>query len=419
MASPTLLSITKRSAVAKEVPDVADLIGGSSKLLRLSPLYLEYLIEAMLSAVYSVERGHSPRPHTNPFTVYVKTWHESSLAKLSDADIARAWEVADFLMLDRVFITCLADVVVQREVRTAAALVRSSRSLLTAEQRRNGGITLRVRKLELKSLPVAPGARLHSKFDPRVVNQRCRVAATGVKMPADEKEFMLACRFGHVNTIREAHATLKLAKVKQMAKNAIAYGEAAYAGHWSVFNLLEQLRVPYHMAFTAIRFAAERGDLRMVQRLHDDASYSGVDSGCWDWRLYAARKGHRHILEYAQKEGELDSFYIKDELLAWHMPAHIKEWLIEQMDEEDKENLDAAMGDIDSTSGSEDGRWDRDEVARQRDAKRHAALLRRINRLDETGHWSESEGSLDSNDSEDIDKEDGDASEDEDDIDGM
>ena len=51
--------------------------------------------------------------HKNKWTVFCTTWHPGTLARLSDADLAEAWRLADYLYLDESCSSVLQDVAVQ------------------------------------------------------------------------------------------------------------------------------------------------------------------------------------------------------------------------------------------------------------------------------------------------------------------
>jgi hypothetical protein len=81
--------------------------------------YCVYLLSAMSSALSVSVPDYSSR--TGELTVYSSTWHASSLGRLSDADIANLWRLADYLMLDAACFRCVEDVAVQRKARSGVS----------------------------------------------------------------------------------------------------------------------------------------------------------------------------------------------------------------------------------------------------------------------------------------------------------
>jgi hypothetical protein len=65
-------------------------------------------------AAAALQRASSWFATNDVYTVFAETWHADSLARLSDADLANLWRLADYLMLDEACLKCLEDVVVQR-----------------------------------------------------------------------------------------------------------------------------------------------------------------------------------------------------------------------------------------------------------------------------------------------------------------
>jgi hypothetical protein len=93
---------------------------GAAAATLLAPPYCEHLVTALSAAVADAAdpTADQPPPHLNHYTVFACTWHATSLAKLPDADIANCCRLADYLMLDEACLSCLEDVVVQRQARS-------------------------------------------------------------------------------------------------------------------------------------------------------------------------------------------------------------------------------------------------------------------------------------------------------------
>jgi hypothetical protein len=97
------------------------LLEGAAVGTSLSLPYCRYLVSTLLEAVVTASDKIIDQPQKNIFTVFAETWHAASLAHLSDADIANAWRLVDYLMLDAACVRCLEDVTVQRQARSGVA----------------------------------------------------------------------------------------------------------------------------------------------------------------------------------------------------------------------------------------------------------------------------------------------------------
>jgi hypothetical protein len=122
-------SLLQRSALAEivGVDEAACLLGAETELM-LSLPYCQYLMSTIQEAVERATDASAGQPHLNKYTVFAETWHATSLARLSDADIANALRLSNYLLLDTVCLTCLEDVATQRQV-THGALGPSLRDL--------------------------------------------------------------------------------------------------------------------------------------------------------------------------------------------------------------------------------------------------------------------------------------------------
>jgi hypothetical protein len=94
------------------------LLEGAAAGTTLSLPYCRCLASALLEAVRAASDESLDQPQFNKLTIFAETWHATTLARLSDADIANLWRLADYLMLDATCFRCLEDVAVQREVRS-------------------------------------------------------------------------------------------------------------------------------------------------------------------------------------------------------------------------------------------------------------------------------------------------------------
>src|SRR4051812_13529320 len=71
-------------------------VEGAAAGLSMSLHYCGYLASMISDAVTAgVGSGHVHwLPHNNAWSVFCDSWHASSLARLSDADLANAWRLA-------------------------------------------------------------------------------------------------------------------------------------------------------------------------------------------------------------------------------------------------------------------------------------------------------------------------------------
>src|SRR4051812_943480 len=78
--------------------------------LSLSSPYCRYLASTMSECVAALSDSTQEQPQSNQFSVFSQTWHASSLARLSDADVANVWRLAEYLLLDADCVACLLDI---------------------------------------------------------------------------------------------------------------------------------------------------------------------------------------------------------------------------------------------------------------------------------------------------------------------
>jgi hypothetical protein len=113
--------LLQRSGLADAGVDGEALLEGAATATSLRLPYCRYLVSALLDAVAAAADPTADQPQLIDYTVFCATWHAASLARLSDADLANAWRLAEYLLLDGACSSCLEDVVVQRALRSGTA----------------------------------------------------------------------------------------------------------------------------------------------------------------------------------------------------------------------------------------------------------------------------------------------------------
>src|SRR4051812_25425839 len=95
-----LTAMMARSGLREtEVTADAALAGAAAGLSMQNP-YCHHMASAVVRAVGAATDPSREQPQNNAWTVFCDTWHASSLARLSDADLANAWRLAEYLLLD-------------------------------------------------------------------------------------------------------------------------------------------------------------------------------------------------------------------------------------------------------------------------------------------------------------------------------
>jgi hypothetical protein len=113
--------LLQRSGLAEAGVDGEALLEGAATATSLSVPYCQYLVSVLMEATVAAADPELEQPQLNDLTVFCETWHAASLARLSDADLANAWRLAEYLLLDGACFKSLEDVVVQRALRSGTA----------------------------------------------------------------------------------------------------------------------------------------------------------------------------------------------------------------------------------------------------------------------------------------------------------
>jgi hypothetical protein len=291
-----------------------DLLQGAAAALSLTTPYCWYLAAAQSAAAAAASDQALRQPQRNHFTVFAETWHAASLAHLADVDIANAWRLADYLLLDEACLQCLEDVMVQRLLRTDPSRTHLI-SLLTP--------------FEIPAFSISRSAnicRRTTAVDNDLIRAEydCRYqVARGIRAPRAQvrDELKIAAEWGHWRLMQpgtDAHAE---AAPRWDFRTTAA---AAWAGQLQVLQMLRRhgcdwdpnaldgaLVQGHHdvllwaLANGAPRFrfwtlgAARCGCLPALQWAHECGDPTMKEEGVLDClRGLAASNGHQHVVEW-------------------------------------------------------------------------------------------------------------------------
>jgi hypothetical protein len=288
--------LLQHSGVAEAGVTGDALLEGAAAGTSLSLPYCRYLLTALLEAVTMAADVSFDQPQHNTYTVFSDTWHAASLARLSDADIANAWRLSDYLMLDAACVGCLEDMILQRQARSGVA------NQLVAVP--SHGVSKRLSNIprELSYLP-ASERRVHR----------------GIAVPGDV-EMIFAALWGHWDTLLQAHAA-------GVAWGVDATAGAAFGGHLRLIQRLRQAGCPWCGAIVeyACRnghsklaiWALEHGAPTYESWLSCAAGYGCVPVLQWAWRhrwLHAVNIPR--VRQQASEEGQSHVVAWLDEVVA-------------------------------------------------------------------------------------------------------
>ncbi len=223
------------------------LVDGAAAGTSLSLPYCTYLLPVLLDAVASTEDASLYQPQLNELTVFAETWHAASLARLSDADIANAWRLADYLMLDAACVGCLEDVIVQRQARWGVANQFITPQSVTVSNR------------------VASITELLDDHPPSL-----RPVARGVAVLHDRNEIPTAALWGHWDLLRRAQAS-------GLAWHDIAPSAAAQGGQLRLLQRLRHARCSWNEMVIHHAISKGHGDLAIWAIEHGAPTFSGSD----------------------------------------------------------------------------------------------------------------------------------------------
>jgi hypothetical protein len=285
----------KRCSLASEADVGSDsALESASCQLSLSLPYCQYLMIRMLRAAADAEADVTTattaddisarwQPQHNVYTVFCETWHAASLATLTNADIANAWRLADYLLLDAACCACLADVATQRQLRTGVP--NALLSVLHADRvcvRLEAALALLSDSLEYAGrVEESKGVVIDT---PRVVR--------GLDVPTTPHLMRVAARWGHLHLLllgRAAGLALQIGLVLAAASN----------GQLRLLRQLQRLGSPW--GESAIWFANFSG--------HSDTAARWL-LACGEpvlstWPLMGFNYGRLALLQWAWRCGRL------------------------------------------------------------------------------------------------------------------
>jgi hypothetical protein len=276
---------------------VADdaLLEGAAVGTSLAPAYCSFLVSTLEQAVRAAADQTLEQPQQCYRTVFAETWHAGSLATLSDADIANAWRLADYLMLDTPCVVCLEDVIVQRETRSCVPNQLAAIYLLSSHN------SIQSRLTEIRQQLLGCSA------------EWCAVAR-GLAVPTHPSALRSAALWGQWDLIVQARAA-------GMEWDKRLCADAATAGNLPLLCLLRRNGCPWDEL--VVFHACRRGDERMaLWALENDApalhfARSAAHFGC----LAVLRWAHAH---HVLRREELPD--LRAEAVAGNMPAVVA-WL--------------------------------------------------------------------------------------------
>jgi hypothetical protein len=197
------------------------------------------------------------------------------LARLSDADLANAWRLAEYLLLDGACFTCLEDVVVQRALRTG-----TDNQLLPSLVMAHLGV-IAVRTAALRQLATYHYFAAHDRV------------ARGLDVPTGALKMAIAAKWGHWDMLLQARAA-------GVPWNEDVTNCAARGGHLRLLQQLRQAGCPWNNF--VVWGACEQG--------HDKLAVWALDNGAPTfsyWLGDAAQRGRLTALRWAQSKARLST----------------------------------------------------------------------------------------------------------------
>jgi hypothetical protein len=270
--------LQQRSGLAEAGVDGQALLEGAATGTTLALPYCRYLVTMLLQAVTAAsdEAMDSDQPQLNAYTVFCQTWHEETLARLSNADIANLWRLVGYLMLDAACLTCLEDVVVQRHVRSG----RHNTLLPTGAIVEGSAIVQRPRAILARTW--------YNEWHTSRV-------ARGLEVPVFT-ELQEAATWGHWDLLQQARAA-----GAPWTRN-ITIG-AVLGGHLRLLQQLRQAGCPWD--FDVVENACKGGHTKLAIWALENNAPRGVF-----WREYAALWCRPAVLQWARSHDALPDDYV-------------------------------------------------------------------------------------------------------------
>jgi hypothetical protein len=143
--------------------------------------------------------------------VFTTTWHADSLARLSDADIANAWQLADYLLFEESHFQHLEDVVLQRRARSnmangLLAAIVGAESRLTKLQSRLDKLheltyvpaSLACIDLDDRALTIGVGTNRMGFWEKKNASELYSLLARGLAPPVNAFEMEICAAWGQI-----------------------------------------------------------------------------------------------------------------------------------------------------------------------------------------------------------------------------
>jgi hypothetical protein len=297
-ASHSLSLLERTSLPVAEAAITADaLLAGAAAGLSLVQPYCNYLVSTLMDAVTTAQAADESldQPQLNKYTVFADTWHATSLARLSDADIANGWRLADYLMLDAACFLCLEDVAVQRLLRT--------------------GITNPFLSLSPSAMDNVTNRSKEIRRFLGDIGSRHRSLVCGLVLPIDRSEMYTMAQWGHGDLILQAREA-------GMQWDCWTIALAASTGHFRVVQRLRQAGCPWDgmVVESACRAKEETFAIWAL----DNGARTFVD-----WLDTAAEYGCLAVLQWAWNHGRLPAGELSTLREVAHSEGHaaIVSWL--------------------------------------------------------------------------------------------
>lgn len=272
-----------RSGLADVGVDGAAVLEGAAAGLSLAAPFCEYLLAALADAVMTTADSSQEQPHLNRFTVFAERWHATSLANLSGADVANLWRLAEYLLLDALCLRCIADVVVQRQLRSG---VRNH--LLSPVQ--SEVVVQRVADVD---------ALLEWEHDDL---QGQIEVAKGLAVPWDWCSMETAALWGQQEAVQQARAARVEWDSYATQGDSYVPAEAAAGGHLRLLQWMRQQAPPCPWDDHVI--------LASTCRHHNHVAIWALENKAprpSAWIEQAAKWGNLTVLQWARNHGRLQS----------------------------------------------------------------------------------------------------------------
>jgi hypothetical protein len=315
------------AAAALPVPDdtsCGDVVLESASIgMSINLQYCTYLVSVLGDAIRVAIAASGESDHLSlKWSVFCTTWHGETLARLSDADIANAWRLADYVLLDATCFRCLQDVVVQRRARAGSTLPVALNGDIVGYPSYSWHLKLGKRSL-LEEL-MLPNQSLESfaheecdfkQLDLRVESiwddldlYRYSNLPNGTETPKAYYALCVAAKWGHEELVMRSYAELWL-KLSLTGRDLSAVAKhAAIGGHLRLLQRLRQAGCPWSSSI--VYSAGARGHTSLaLWALENGAPFGSGIRESMDFSA-AVAGGCLPVLEWLHSKGRLPSSYV-------------------------------------------------------------------------------------------------------------